>query len=113
MTTGGEEGAGATSLDSSNVDIQVENTEMTNMVADSNATRGRTTMNFALLLVAVEEGDRISLRQITTTDAQEGRTATAAMMDTETTTIPRREGATGEIEGEVGGVADVVTMTAT
>jgi hypothetical protein len=111
MTTGGEEGAGAISLDSSNVDTRVEITEMTNTAVDSNATRGRTTMNFALLLAAVEEGDHISLRRITTTDAREGRTATAATMDTETTTILRREEAMGEIEGEVGGAVDVVTMT--
>ena len=108
-TTGGEEGAGTISLDSSNVDTRVEEiTGMTNMAADSNDTRGRITMNFALLL-AVEEGGRIS--RIMTIDAREGKIATAAMMDTETTTILRQEGDMGEIEGEEG--VDVVTMTTT
>ena len=116
MTTGGEEGVGeegTISLDSSNVDTRAENIEMTNMV-DSNDTLGRITMNFALLLV-VEEGDHISLLQTTTIDVQEGKIATAAMMDMEMNTILRREGVMGEIEGEVGGAVeeDVVTMTTT
>ena len=111
-TTGGEEGeAGTISLDSSNVDIRVEEiTEMTNMAADNSDTRGRITMNFALLLAA-EEGDRIS--RITTTDDREGKIATAATTDTETTTTLRREGAMEGIEGEVGVAEDVVTMTTT
>ena len=111
-TTGGEEGAGTISLDSSSVATRVEEiTGMTNMAVDSNDTRGRITMNFGLLLV-VEEVDRIS--RITTVDAREGKIATAVMMDTETTTILHQEGDMGEIEGEVGVVEeDVVTMTTT
>ena len=112
-TTGGEEGeAGTISLDSSSVDIRVEEiTEMTNMAADSSDTQGRITMNFALLL-AVEEGDCIS--RIMTIDDREGKIATAATMDTEMTTILRREGAMEGIEGEVDvAEEDVVTMTTT
>lgn len=115
MTIGGEEGAeeeATTSLDTSNAGTPAENTGMTNM-ADIKDTRGKITTNFALLL-AVEEGDRISHRQTTTTDAREEKIATVVTMDTEMTTTLRREVATGETEGEVGvAEEDVVTTTTT